>query len=254
MAFGLGSLVGGIVGGVAGISGGPAGIAAGFSIGTALGSTFDDDGSPILSGEGEALRAQQLELAKEREAEWQKVYGPIQSKLARNMRNMTVASVSALGLEGIEQEFETAGIAIREQVAQRGLEASGIESAFTARSEIAKAEAKAKVRAEAPEKIEAAQSRFLSLGLSQRDRQSAESTLLGQQASAADRRDIAQFQADQAEQAASARLVGDIAETVGTIAGKKTTPKKASVEAPEAPVLRSNSAETDKKFLSTGVA
>ena len=202
MGIGLGSIVGGVIGGFAGASGGPLGILSGASAGAAIGgSLFDENGEPRSD-----LDARRLKMAQDQKAEWEKVYGPIQDKLAKNMRNMTLASVSALGLEGVEQEFEAAGVKIRESIAQRGLEGSGLEQEFKERSAIKAAEAKAQIRSEAPEKIAKAQRSFLSLGLAEKAQgESLESRLLGEQAAR--------------DRAASSREGGQLSRILGT-AGK----------------------------------
>ena len=227
MGIGLGGIVGGIVGGVAGFSsGGPLGAFAGASAGASFGDALFSDSEDV----GGELRAQQLQLAKDQQAEWDKVYGPLQKKLARNLKNMTVASVSALGLEGVEQEFEAAGVTIRQSIAQRGLEGSGLEQEFKSRSAITKAEAKADIRADAPEKIAAAQSSFLSLGIAQKDRESLTGRLLGEEAERADR-----------QASAEGSQLGSILGTAGKVLGasglldKKDKP---SVVAPKAPIIR----------------
>ncbi len=140
-----------------------------------------EDGSALRNQSSELVQ-QQLTEARAQEAEWERVYGPIQAKIESNLRNMTVASVSAAGLQGIEQEFTNAAEARRSNIARRGLEGSGLEQILSERSNIDKAEAKAKVRADAPEKIANAQSKFLSLGLGQKNQQSLSSRILGQQA------------------------------------------------------------------------
>lgn len=234
MGIGLGGIIGGIVGGAAGFSaGGPAGGFAGFSAGASIGEAAfggdDDTGSA-----GDALRAQQLEEARRQQAEWDKVYGPIQDKLAKNLRNMSLATVSALGLEGVEQEFEAAGVQIRQQVAQRGLEGSGLEQEFKSRAAISKAEAKAEVRAEAPAKLEAAQRSFLSLGLAQKDRQSLESRLLGEQAGIADRAESIR----RAEEAAEGAQLGQVVGAAGEILGRSGAFDKTNVITPPEPEIR----------------
>jgi len=127
------------------------------------------------------IQEQQLEQARVQQAEWERVYGPIQDKIANSLRNLSIASVSAAGLQGVEQEFEAAGFKVRENIAQRGLESSGLQTALDSRLDIKKAEAKASIRADAPDKVLNQQSKFLSLGLAQKDRQSLESQLQGQQ-------------------------------------------------------------------------
>ena len=234
MGIGLGGLVGGIVGGVAGFAGGggPLGAMAGFSAGTALGgSLFDENGEP----RGD-LDAERLAMAREQKEQWDKVYGPIQEKIAKNLRNMSLASVSALGLEGVEQEFEAAGIKIRQSVAQRGLEGSGLEQEFKARSAITAAEAKADIRADAPEKIAAAQRGFLSLGLAEKDRgESLESRLLGEQA-----------RREEASASSSAADLGRIVGTAGKVLGrtglfdKDKKDKPSTIIKPTEPTLRTD--------------
>lgn len=226
MGIGLGGIVGGIVGGVAGIGGGPLGILSGASAGAALGgSLFDENGEPRSD-----LDERRLAMAKEQKAEWDKVYGPIQEKLAKNMRTMTLASVSALGLEGVEQEFEAAGVKIRESIAQRGLEGSGLEQEFKERAAITAAEAKAEIRAEAPEKIAKAQRSFLSLGLASREGESLESRLLGEQAErerATTRREGSQLSS----------IIGTAGRVLGA-SGVLDKKDKPSVVTPKEPELR----------------
>lgn len=178
MGIGLGGFVGGAIGGVGGflLSGGnPYAAIAGFSAGVGL---FEGDDA---SGLSDARRAQLAE-ARANKKQWDDRYGAIEETLARSIRDMTVESVSAAGLQAVEQEYSKVGTSIRRNVSQRHLEGSGIEQELKFQADLSKAEARADVRADAPDKIRESQSKFLALGLQSKDRQSQEGRILGLQA------------------------------------------------------------------------
>ncbi len=96
--------------------------------------------------------------------DWKAIYGPIEQNLSEYYQNLTPEGVTAQGLENIEKEFSNVKTQIEEQLIQRGLGESGIETATDQNLVIQKALARAKTRQEAPQVVAEAKQRFLQGG------------------------------------------------------------------------------------------
>lgn len=201
---GLGTVIGGGIGAFT-----PIGPLGGAAIGGGIGGMVD---SYLDDGEADERRDKQLKLAREQQAKWDAMFGPVQENLADYYKTLSPESFAAAGLRSIEADFEAIGISTRQNLAQRGLAGSGLEQDLAAQQEIAKAEAKATVRADAPLKVAKAKQSFLNIGLQQAGADnSEEQRILGAEA--------ARLELDAANTAkASSDLIGIGAE----ILGKKT--------------------------------
>lgn len=106
-----------------------------------------------------------LQFAKTAYADWTAVYGDIEKNLGDYYKNLSADKLTALGLQNQQLEFQKAKAAIQKDMAQRGIANSGIEVAQTTNAAFQNAEARARIRTEAPEKVAEAKQGFLSLGL-----------------------------------------------------------------------------------------
>jgi len=107
----------------------------------------------------------QLAFQKQQYQEWQDVYGPIQDNLAEFYQNYDAEEVTSLGLQNIEREYNQSKDSLIQEMAQRGMDTSGLTaSSLTALSAVKAAE-KATIRSQAPLQAAQAQQSFLGMGL-----------------------------------------------------------------------------------------
>ena len=141
-------------------------IAAGIS---AAGSMFSankaSSAAKKASKEANKIAKAELDFAMERYDDWQAVFGPIQDTLSNYYNNLTPELITAQGLENYELEKDTALTHVRETLAQRGLGTSGLAAGVELQTELASAETRARIRAEAPMKVAQQQMSFLNAGL-----------------------------------------------------------------------------------------
>lgn len=96
--------------------------------------------------------------------DWMAIYGPIEENLGEFYNNLTPETYAAAGLEYNQQEFQKQKTQALETVAQRGLATSGINAAIDTQLALGKAKADATTRRDAPFKVAAEKSQFLSQG------------------------------------------------------------------------------------------
>lgn len=113
------------------------------------------------------FQKQQFEFQKEQYTDWKAVYGDIQTNLGDYYKNLTPDTVTAMGLQNQQMEFQKARTAVQQDFAQRGLSNSGAEVATTSLGTFQNAEARARIRTEAPEKVAQDKLTFLGVGLGQ---------------------------------------------------------------------------------------
>lgn len=107
----------------------------------------------------------QLEFQKQQYEDWKSIYGETSDNLAEFYNNYDAEYVTALGLHNIEKEYNTSKQKLIRNLAQRGIDTSGLTAAALTQLEIGKASEKANVRASAPLVAAQAQQSFLGLGL-----------------------------------------------------------------------------------------
>lgn len=154
----------------------------------------------------------ELAFAKERYSDWKAVFGDLQENLANYYENLSPELIEAQGIQAIEQERAVALERIDQQFAQRGIGTSGLAQQAKTDVNIATAQDRAKVRAEAPMRVAQEQSRFLQIGLGQNPEGSVQQSLARrtqQQNLLASQRQSQAFQAAQA----SGQAITDFAET-----------------------------------------
>ena len=165
-----------------------------------------------------------LAFEQERYDDWKATYGDIQDNLSDYFSSLTPEYYATMGLENQEQAFETSMARINESLAQRGITNSAVAASLESQAEIDNAEAKARIRSEAPRMAAQEKMNFLQVGLGQNPANS----VSGAMQSDANR---LQQQAAIAEQQAG-QAVGSAVSTVGTgLADYLNRPQTPSVPA-----------------------
>lgn len=112
-----------------------------------------------------AASAAQLAFNKQQYEDWKSIYGPVQENLAGYYNRLTPDTYEALGVQNVQAEYQKALENVNQNLAQRGIDVSGI----SAQAEISMAQQaasqKAQVRAQAPQAVANEQAKFLGLGL-----------------------------------------------------------------------------------------
>ena len=149
-----------------------------------------------------------IAFEQERYDDWQEIYGPVQENLASYYSTLTPEYFEARGLETYQREHQAALETIEADLAQRGIESSGIATSLRKDAAFEKAEQRATIRAQAPAVAASEQRQFLQIGLGQDPGPSLAATLSQQASSQA-------LQAQQAE-AAAGKATGQAIQSVGT--------------------------------------
>lgn len=107
----------------------------------------------------------QLEFQKQQYSDWENIFGPIQENLSSYYKSMRPETLSAIGIQNIEQSYNQSKKALDTGLAQRGLTGSGQQAASLTQLETSKTLAKAEVRTNAQQQVAQQQLGFLSAGL-----------------------------------------------------------------------------------------
>lgn len=114
----------------------------------------------------DAARAE-LEFAMEKQADWDKVYGPVQDNLGEYYKTLTPEKYEAMGVQKINEEYAKSQQNITKLLSQRGISGSGVEAASLVALDQSAATSKATVRATSVDQVNAEKKSFLQLGLGQ---------------------------------------------------------------------------------------
>jgi len=109
--------------------------------------------------------SEQLAFQKQQYQDWQDIYGPVQDNLAEFYQNYDAEEVTALGLQNIEREYNSSKNTLVKEMAQRGLDTSGLTAEGLTQLAGVKASEKSTVRSQAPLQAAQAQQSFLGMGL-----------------------------------------------------------------------------------------
>lgn len=109
----------------------------------------------------------ELDFAKKKQEDWDKVYGPVQDNLGEYYKTLTPEKYEAAGVQKINEEFAKSQQNITRVLAQRGISGSGTEAASLTALEQTAATDRAGVRATADDKVAAEKKAFLQIGLNQ---------------------------------------------------------------------------------------
>ena len=123
------------------------------------------DAADKATGAASAASASELAFAKENQARWDEVFGPIQDNLAKYYNNLDPNSVAATNVVGIQKAYQESQKQIDVQLAQRGMSNSGLSAELMSKNLYSNEQSKAQARADAPQQVAAQQSSFLGLGM-----------------------------------------------------------------------------------------
>ena len=144
-----------------------AGIAAVGVVGSAYGDSQASGAAKDASRASAAADKAQLDFEKEKYQEWQDTYGGLEDNLAEYYDGLTPTLRTVQGLESFNKERDLALTGLREQLAQRGIQRSGIAAQVETDVAIGSAEERARIRAAAPMEVAREKLSFLQVGLGQ---------------------------------------------------------------------------------------
>lgn len=119
-----------------------------------------------LTKEQVALMKEQLEFQKDQYEDWKDIYGDLQENLGEYYKNLDADDIVAMGLTQQQRSFQEAVKQIETEAAQRGISGAVVDSEIM-RGQFANAEARATIRASAPDIVEQKKLGFLGLGMGQ---------------------------------------------------------------------------------------
>lgn len=151
-----------------------AGITAAATVGGAVASSKSASRDRKAAAKSEEAS---LGFAMEKYNDWKEVFGPIQQNLANYYANLDADFIATQGLETYEVEKTRALQAIQGNLAERGINNSGVAAAVETDIQLQSAAERAKIRAEAPMKVAQMQTNFLQVGLGQNPDASLQSVL-----------------------------------------------------------------------------
>lgn len=119
-----------------------------------------------------------LEFAKAQYADWLDAFGDIQDNLSDYYENLTPDFYETQAIQAFEQEKEFALSQLEADLAQRGIDTSGLAKEIQEDIAFSSAVERAKIRAEAPIKTAQAKQEFLQIGLGQNPADNVQASLL----------------------------------------------------------------------------
>jgi len=107
-----------------------------------------------------------LAFEQDRYDEWKSIYGPMEQNLASYYNSLNPETYAAQGIEAFETERSAAMTNVEEMLAQRGITTdSGVSANVAIQDAMGAASTRAGIRADAPRKVIADQTSFLSAGM-----------------------------------------------------------------------------------------
>lgn len=119
-----------------------------------------------------------LEFAKAQYADWLDAFGDIQTNLGEYYENLTPDFYETQALQAFEQEKQFALDSLNADLAQRGIDTSGLAQEIQEDIAFSSAVERARIRAEAPIKTAQAQQEFLQIGLGQNPANNVQASLM----------------------------------------------------------------------------
>jgi len=175
-----------------------------------VGAVVSNNASKRASKSASKSEAANLAFEQEKYDDWKEMYGGIEENLSEYYGGLTSEYYESLGLESFQQEYETSMTRMRETLAQRGIQDSGLSASLELQGQLSAAESKATIRRDAPSMAAEEKRGFLQVGLGQNPGQGLSSVMQNQASGARSR-------ANAAEQAAG-EAVGNAVSTAGTAA------------------------------------
>lgn len=109
-----------------------------------------------------------LAIGKEQFADWTNIYGDVEENLGDYYKNLNADTLIAMGLEKQQKEYQMAVKTMQREAGQRGISGSGLEYAAKSAATFQNAEARARIRTNAPAEVAAQKLGFLEVGLNKR--------------------------------------------------------------------------------------
>lgn len=113
------------------------------------------------------LTKEQLAFQRKQYDDWKNIYGPLQEDLGTYFKNLHGDKLAAQQIEAIQKESQVAQTNVDQQLAQRGLDQSGLAAEALMRNQATTSFAKAGARANADQLAAQQKMGFLGLGLGQ---------------------------------------------------------------------------------------
>ena len=136
-------------------------------VGSVYSSSKASSASKKAGNQAADAEAARLGFEREQYDEWQATYGPIEDSLAEYYDTLTPTLRTVQGLEAFEKEKNIALTNMRENLAQRGIDTSGIAAQQELQVATGSAEERARIRAAAPMEVAKEKLAFLQVGLGQ---------------------------------------------------------------------------------------
>lgn len=111
------------------------------------------------------IQKELLTMSKEELADWKNIYGDIEENLGDYYKNLNADTLTAMGLEKQQKEYQQAVKAMQREAGQRGISGSGMEYAAKSAATFQNAEARARIRTNAPAEVAQQKLSFLEVGL-----------------------------------------------------------------------------------------
>jgi hypothetical protein len=143
------------------------GVAAAGVIGSAYSSSKATSAAKKAGKRADSADARRMDFEEQRYDEWQETYGPVEDQLAAYYNTLTPTLRITQGLENFEKEKKIAIDNLDQKMAQRNIDRSGMTAQLDSDVAIDSAEARARIRANAPMEVAKEKASFLSVGLGQ---------------------------------------------------------------------------------------
>jgi hypothetical protein len=143
------------------------GVAAAGVIGSAYSSSKATSAANKAGKRADSADARRMDFEEQRYDEWQETYGPVEDQLAAYYNTLTPTLRITQGLENFEKEKKIAIDNLDQKMAQRNIDRSGMTAQLDSDVAIDSAEARARIRANAPMEVAKEKASFLSVGLGQ---------------------------------------------------------------------------------------
>lgn len=125
------------------------------------------DNASEAAKESNKVARENLKFQREKRAQWEAVYGNIQTNLGKYYLALGPEKIESLGLQKQQQEFQLLQNRIQQNLAARGLAGSNFGTYLQTTADIDNAGRRAAIRTQAPEMARKQQMGFLGLGLGQ---------------------------------------------------------------------------------------
>ena len=156
-----------------------------------------------------------LDFEKERYADWQEVYGSVEQNLADYYNNVSADYYEVQGLQAFNEEAADVQKQVQEDLAQRGIQGSGIGASIGRTQQVEDAQSRAQIRVDAPRRAAEEKRGFLQIGLGQNPADNVSSALQSS-ASRAERGSLRADELASSSEAAAGKAAGQAITSIAT--------------------------------------